>query len=712
MLIEAVLANVDIPRSCVEQAIKGNANKHEEFLIEVLRQIFNEIQTVVTAECIDAQFRILVRNLVSLKVQYSGAKDFINLCQLDTCSSLMGFYVNRSEMNMLWDWVVLSVQDEEVNDEVDFAYNERLIDILESTDEYVSDRRNEVLLEWAHSMFVAASRLGDPIDLIAISWWRTFIDMAVPLLKSQYEYPRHTAWQAVVYCFDWLAASGRIVDASSRALGLYRRYKLGEFEDDVSSQLGLMFSTRVGQSLGLDISSEASCVQARFGKCLHPHENLYLSVSHAVMFPGKIPDEMPRILSGVDLVLASLDAGDPILSGYGRAQVFEQLVGLVRLLLGRGQSGAAIQLITRWKMISEDCEDDVLFCVPTHESGVLYAHGVEAFSAGISKGEWQAGFRAIISQANCSLGARHGIRHDSEFKLKAEGRFGVPNYSEADQFEAALREFYITSLADTQIVRGIEACSSLAMIPYLPHPLQAILLKEYRRTLAYCCSWESPLADRPIRKVMICVDSLMTAAEEVKIIKSLLKNAGVEVDEIESSDFSSFRAGYMSNSYDLIWVIAHGEFDQYVPHHTHIATTNGGVISLVDIEGLKLPVSTQRRLLVLNICSGGTSAALGGFPDFGIASMLTSKSQAVVSHSWPVLLWDPVVFGVIFLKELLERGQYFDAFQAAVLTLCGERQQLFDSLSEIPSTEVLLQKIQNDSVPWNILRWGSPIFLQ
>lgn len=131
-----------------------------------------------------------------------------------------------------------------------------------------------------------------------------------------------------------------------------------------------------------------------------------------------------------------------------------------------------------------------------------------------------------------------------------------------------------------------------------------------------------------------------------------LEERGVETDVHleEDIDKDFFQQIYECPDYDVVWIAAHGVFDPYQPNLAGIRLSADGQRKLLleEILHMSLPL-TGRRLLVMNLCSGGDALIGEGPTGVGIASLLAGCEQAVVSHLWRVHENTALVFGMLLV---------------------------------------------------------------
>lgn len=145
----------------------------------------------------------------------------------------------------------------------------------------------------------------------------------------------------------------------------------------------------------------------------------------------------------------------------------------------------------------------------------------------------------------------------------------------------------------------------------------------------------------------------------------------------ESLSPERFLGLYTDESFDVIWVTAHGLFDPREPHQSliELSEDKSAAIRLTDL--LRHPVrGPGRRLLFLNICLGGTVFITEAPAKLGLGALLASAHQAVIGHLWEVGSFVAPRFGLLTAVGL-ERGTgFFPAFSFAADRIRGDREAL------------------------------------
>lgn len=121
-----------------------------------------------------------------------------------------------------------------------------------------------------------------------------------------------------------------------------------------------------------------------------------------------------------------------------------------------------------------------------------------------------------------------------------------------------------------------------------------------------------------------------------------------------------------------------------------------------------------RRLLILDACDSGAVPIYGGLSDLGFGPLLSSNTQAVISHRWPVEQFPSAVFNLL-LAYGLRSHLFYAAYHFAISTMTGGREAVGDALNTAlgQDNDVVNRIRAKQSVRWDSLAiWGSAAFFE
>lgn len=341
----------------------------------------------------------------------------------------------------------------------------------------------------------------------------------------------------------------------------------------------------------------------------------------------------------------------------------------------------------------------------------------EVASTLVINGEKQVLFRDTqASLVNLSrscdefLGTYTTVAYSDNTNLEVPERPGVPREHQPYLLQALQAAYCPAGLE----VRG-EPTGQL-ILPTKGHPIQAIQLLTWGRTWPIASSLGSPRPDRRIRSVLIWGGGTITEPMETEMVRHAFENAGADVRIFspETCSYEDFIREYENSSYDVIWVVSHGEFDHWSPHEVklHLSPDQTSV-SLDDLWN-KAPITAERRLLVLNVCDGARFSEAGLLPRVGLAPGLAAPFQATISHLWPVQSFPSAAFGA-YLAHFLSAGRpYFESYVDTLKSLAKSAPEIGAELALLYGQEFELTKslCAREQDFGNIEIWGSAAFFQ
>ncbi|WP_454834344.1 hypothetical protein [Pseudomonas lini] len=318
----------------------------------------------------------------------------------------------------------------------------------------------------------------------------------------------------------------------------------------------------------------------------------------------------------------------------------------------------------------------------------------------------------VVNLTNAFLGTAKTVAYADNAKLVIPDRPGVPNQQKQETWDAALLDSYCPQ----NILFDEEPLCQLIFATEC-HPIQATQLLAWGKTWPIAASLSNPRPDRkPMRVALWSGGGSMTEKMEIELVKHIFQKSGASVEVFEPTNCSleDFITAYQDPSFDIFWVMSHGEFDHWSPKDVKLQISHEGQsAALKDIWG-KAPPEKFRRLLVLNVCDGARFEERGLLPKIGLAAGLAGPEQATISHLWPVMGFPSAAFGVYLAHFLMVDRSYFEAYQEAVKALQMSAVSIADDLRNRYGNEFeLVQKLANRDEDYSIMQiFGSAAFYQ
>lgn len=673
-------------------------------IVALLRARFNAAQPL--GDNTEAFGQAAIKDIFALKKSFTDHVSVFDALQFDIASGMMGLGATSKQIPVLWTWTIRSIFDGEFDHTVNFDSAERLRHLKFNDRLIVRSMFNDSFLDWLPLFFYLARRTGDFAEL-----GDALFDMA---LETGFDaIPSARAAEVLVFALDWDVVQPHL-QGGEAVRKLYDIYKSDVFPPSVRARIGIMFATRVGLKHGFNIQEEAHQILRRYSDFLTAHERLQVVCASLTPDFADLANKKAQILAAIEEYNGWLRKGGPsdLRRLYDKGPIFETLLPVLAAAFERGERQIAIELISAWKEIPAALSigDNALIILPTRRNEVGISTR-EAFYQGESASN-AAQYRELVKVTNAALGLTINIPEDAEFERTAPDRVGVPRIEHGGKLLSALENFYFQP--SLQRIYEETSSDSVAIIPWIPHPINPLIQRQSGRSIPYCVSWARPLPDRHVRRALILANAVFTAEFEQQEVTRCFVEANVDTVLLpgRADSKEGFLERYRDEQWDLIWVISHGEYEDFAPHKSIIPITDETVLTLSDLA-IELPPSESRRLMVLNVCGGAAAAPLGGLPDLGIAPVLVSNRQAVISHLWPVGIWPPVAFAGLLAKALVESSDYVRAFERVMAVFTAGKQAVLNGLTKNGVSADVIERIQQDDTDWeNILTWGSPVFLQ
>lgn len=324
----------------------------------------------------------------------------------------------------------------------------------------------------------------------------------------------------------------------------------------------------------------------------------------------------------------------------------------------------------------------------------------------------QALLEAVVRATNHFMGTAKSVAFADNSALEVPDRPGVPVIDPALKLENLMREAYcpagfeVPGLPTSQLILSTEA-----------HPIQATQLRTWGRTWPIAASLGRRRPDRRPKKVAVWSGGqLITEGMELDMVRFSFEQCGAVVHYYapETCTPEKFLDVYQNPEYDVFWVISHGEFDHWSPHEVKLHIARDGSTAALEEIWDRTPVSTQRRLLVLNVCDGGRFEEVGYVPRVGLAPGLAGPAQASISHLWPVMPFPSAAFGA-YLAHFLAKGiGYFDSYTETMRAIAKHARAVAEDLGGLYGTEFeLTRRITNRDEDWTPIEIaGSAAFFE
>lgn len=684
--------------------------KDYNVFFQILEQLVND-QATASAKGRHIFYRLceaITSDTIGLQSVDSIICDPVNLRYLQFESSLspLKLAINAGEFHTAHNWILNGFSDSVSNEVVRRFYTDRAREFLDSRIPWIVKNCENSLSDWFISFFYycrVRSALYDTAE--------TLVGPAAALIDRFS--PHHSqATELMRSLLDWSSAQNHRI-APNCAAWLEDRFQDPDISIQQKTQIAVSFSTVAGRFTTRSSKEWAEWALTNARSELIQHEPLQLLLTTIetetdwLRVRDEIQTEMDRLIQ--DLLL---EVRSPTSVEVLREQRCDLLNPLVFKLHKFGLRDDLLRMFFTWYGTPTNCrrQADIFFILPNHKEGMAYL-GTDKKSILLEETSWDKQIVDINRRTNKALGIVLTVQGEN-LPDEVPNRKGVPDYNEGQDFERALVDFYQFEKVSAASINVEQAMVSF---PAYPHPIQGLMRSVIGQALPISASLECPEVDRSINSVGIwCAGNDLYSEMEARALSKFLTNSGIEVSintgtELSNDDFARF---YQDRNLDLVWVAGHGVYDHWDPMSPAILSGNSSPISIDEILSCEV-AGSGRRLLVLNICDGGVAATTGGIHRIGLAAMVASRNQAVVSHHWPVEPRIAAAFGLLFARSLLnQQSSFFQSFQGALDEMRRPWCEIVEEISGFVEGDLVERFANVNFDTSNIFHWASPCFFE
>lgn len=610
--------------------------------------------------------------------------------------------INSGEFHIAHDWI-LNGFDNHISDGIEREFNSgRIFAFLASDASWIEDNRTEHLLDWFGYFYYYCRARAALYDVAS-----GLVPIALSLLRSS-NCPSGIFLNTATFLLSWcdVYKHEAVENLAPRLLKIYDSTWIGL---EAKARIAVCFA-----SLSKRVGDREPIFWAKWAlenakTELHGHEPLQLII--ATITTGEEWRALKSsVIRAIDAYILDLRVAlrSPSAAILGIDQRVQLLNPLVWKLQSFGCGTDLLEVLCHWYAVPTALRrlSGVLFAFPTVHEGMTYLGTARHCLPHLHSNS----IESLNVCTNESLGIATTLLGQKEYK-KAPDRLGEPAYGFGMAFEQELVKHYQWDKLPEAELREARA---MLVWPGYSHPNQALLQAQAGHCLPIASSLQQPLRDAEINNVGIWFAGDDFYSEmEAHAISAVLETAGITSAIVSGrgktkDEFLDF---YNHADFDLIWIAGHGICDRWDPKSPAILAGDAGEIEM-DLLVPKL-TRPSRRLLVLNICDGGTSTLTGGIQKLGLAPMLASQHQATLSHLWPVEPRVAAAFGVLLATELAQsRDDFFGAFKAAINAFREPWAAIVERIAKQYEGDLVdrLRNCEHDMR--NIFHWGSPCFFE
>lgn len=627
---------------------------------------------------------------------------------------------SAGRFSMAFNWITVSLSDAEYRqiapgDGVEATFEQsRLLEFLESDVEVIRcDAQLRVPL-WIDQFYYYVMRTGGH-QAVA----RELQSCCVNLVLAGIDTHQHLERWVVALCqiASWAVKAG--ADQAGRLAQVLADNYDEDLPVEVKKQIGITLAGHVGSLLPQATAVWAQRTLQDCGGILIAHERLQLLVG-SCQTPTDYITQAETLIEAAKTYSNSARAHSRDYADlcYGQTRLFNIIAPFALALLREREVTSLVRLLSIWfgSETINPRNSNILFILPNCFNGALFGTAAESWS--LDRDAAQA-LREIVEAGNEFLGT--SVVSTGLVDVTEPSTHQISTNVETNSlFEQALIDFYVLEQLQPRLPNlAQEHIGGMCVVPGFQHPIQAVMLKQFGVTWPLVLNFDEPKPYRVLRRALLFTAGTTTGEYAVQGVTDYLRGHEIACDTVINQSISpeAFLERYASDDYDLVWIEAHGEFNSNDPHKSRILLGWGDSVAVTAEQMLKCTrQAPNRRMLILNICEGGTPLVFDAPPKLGIAPLLTGASQSVISHMWPVRSDIAPVFGLLVAIGYRTTQDWFQAYCFAMNSLRSERIDLVNLLTNSAGTQnAIVDRASRGSGPFaeeKICFWGSPVFYE
>jgi len=711
---------------CNARANRANWEDHA-FVDRLIDQLLSEINRrwEYPADDFSSFGASVVNDLTTIEKQVHSESAFLAIAfvRFLVAAAAVRHAVQHGRPSIVYNWILCSLSDRPHEDvetgtpvEIDY-WPDRPIRFLTSTYASVRESAPLAVVRWFGDVFYAGWKysLHHNLAQAVLPHARRCISTAI---ESGEDDLVSDAIVAAAQLACWLNQTG---DREAVAIAgvLARAFDQPTSPPEARKTAGMALASQVGYHTTEGPTHWAGRVLTECRGQLAPHEVVHMLAASCAT-PQEIVDRSGELLAAIEESArrTAIDCGGDVPGiEFRHTQLFETISPTIRELLSIGRCKEAVEMVAAWFGVPADLRrrSPVLGVAPTHEKGAFYA--VDGQSILIDR-DTDAAMRRMTAAINHAFDLTIVLRTERDLPPTTKGRRGSRT-GPVDELAAATADYYaLDSLAE--FLSTAPVTPTAVFQPYAElTPFQALSQAVLGKCLPLLTSFEEPKADRPIRRALIWSCGTILGGFEARSVAAFFSARGVDCVSLieEGLTRKRFIELYADDIFDLLYLTGHGTYDAREPHRACIELSEDKEHRASVADMLRHPVRGEgRRLLLLNICLGGTVLVTAAPARLGMGAMLAGANQAVIGHMAEVSNFVAPLFGVLMALGLQQTGAFFPAFSFALGTLPGDHaatmQMLRDQAPECQEIVDRLSRSRSGVDPDDIRTWGTPVFYE
>lgn len=646
-------------------------------------------------------------DLLKLKLDKPEQIKLFDFLQFQISTSILNYLASNKLMNYCYDWLCNSICVEFVEDIEREINSDRIVDFIYSENPYILTYFKETFLEWTNNLFYY-SRVTGGLNYLCIIFIEDFYSFLIEIFEEKIYYEKLITPLSNIS--TWCYTHGKEELNKKSCEILFELYNI-DLPIESKKIIAFHFSCRKNSYNKFSRKQWCEILTNEYLKNMFPHEHLQL-------FANKYENNVDSILENIDELYESFklykeplkEFENDILIHYELSRFYVHLLFLLQTLIQNGETKLVIEIITKYFEIDEKLmlDDKILFIIPNTISGVLYS---------INKNQIYTDTNTIINipkltaLGNSFLSTTNTFYNLLEFEYENPHRFGAPNPEKAAPFFDVIKEHF--DFKKLLYLPNIETISGIHLSYGSQIPIQSIISKELNVLLPIIQSFEKPNMQRVIRKVLIWEGETNLSQTECNSISNIFNKKNIETNKLcfQSSSKEEFLENYNDDSYDLIWICCHGQYNHMEAHKSYLDLGNNIHLNLEDLNS-NLLKTTNRRLIMVDACDGATTSLINSPLSIGIGSTLVSSKQSLISHNWPIDNYSALISGVILASFLSDRLEYGDALNETINLFYSGKVNVIERIRQYCDIIDVIDRIENSTIDFqNFYSWGSLTYL-
>lgn len=649
-----------------------------------------------------------MNDLTMLKVNDPEHAEIFNFLQFYIATGVLKTLSVRKIFPYCFDWIANALDGQASTEKIRDMDFERLHRFGESAHPFIREYFSESFCGWVHDLFYYSRSTGGHKEA-AQNFVEGYLDLFGAIVTRQ---QFKDGVMALTQIASWCHQMGNI-DVERKVCGFLYRIYSRTGNEELKKIIAFHFCVADANYTTTSKREWCQIVQNEHYDKLGQHEPVQLLVNLHHHDVNALVQHFDGIIEAVRVYRrqSSGPVTQPLLSNYNVVRLFSILERATITLLMAGHVGLVNRLIGSYSEISDNefIDNSNCFIISNHPDGVFYCSEKQVV---LVQGNTMENIPAITKLTNRFFGVNHTFNNLLSFLPAINDRDGVPNPTVSEDVVAAIRSHF--SFQRMLEIPGMEACSGYYLQYGTQMPIQNIMAIDLGFTLPLIHSFRKPLPARRIEKVYIWEGETILAEYERIGLQEIFESFGITVvyDAHHGSSKEEFLTKYADLSFDLVWIICHGQYFHHESHKSHLVLGPEMNVFIHEIPALSNE-SAERRLLFIDACDGATTSLSNSPQSIGIGPAMIGNQQSLLSHGWPVDNHASLVMGLIMAIFLCSGHTYAQVHYNAIVAFRKGKDEVLSIISKYVKDEEILDRIWNKEMDYdNFMFWGSPLYME